>query len=129
MRLTRRQAVGGGVVAIAGVVGVGYGRYALGDEFEEHVASTLGVSLERARALIETARRGLEGRGEYESVATAFLASTTFPGRQLLPRGTREHAVEVFLNEAMPHSVSNLLYLGYVDGDLEDLRCRGLIRR
>lgn len=128
MRLTRRQALGGSVVAIAGVVGVGYGRYALGDEFEEHVASTLGVPLERARALIDTARGGLQGRGEYESVAAAFLAATTFPGRQLLPRGTREHAVEVFLNEAMPHSASNLLYLGYVDGDLDDLRCRGLVR-
>jgi hypothetical protein len=129
MRLTRRQALGGGAAAIAGAVGVGYGRFALGDEFEEHVASTLGIPLERARPLIETARRGLQGRGEYEAVAAAFVAATTFPGRQLLPRGTREHAVEVFLNEAIPHSASNLLYLGYIDGDLEDLRCRGLIRR
>lgn len=128
MRLTRRQAFGGGAVAIVGVAGVGYGRYALGDEFEQHVASTLGIPLERARPMIETARRGLEGRGEYERVAAAFVAATTFPGRQLLPRGTREHAIRVFLYEAMPHSASNLLYLGYIEGDLADLRCRGLIR-
>ena len=128
MRLTRRQALGGGAAAAVGAVGVAYGRFTVGDEFEEHVASTLGIPLERARPLIDTARRGLQGTGEYESVAAAFLAATTFPGRQLLPRGTREHAIEIFLNEAMPHSASNLLYLGYVDGDLEDLRCRGLVR-
>jgi hypothetical protein len=128
VRLTRRQALGGGAAALVGMVGVGYGRYAVGDEFEEHVASTFGVSLDRARSLIDTARRGLTGRGEYEAVAAAFLASTTFPGRHLLPRGTREHAVRVFVNEAMPHSATNLLYLGYVEGDVSDLRCRGLIR-
>jgi hypothetical protein len=128
VRLTRRQALGGSAIAVAGVLGVGYGRYALGDEFEEHVASTFGIPLERARPLIETARRGLQGRGEYEAVASAFLASTTFPGRHLLPRDTREHAVKVFVNEAMPHSASNLLYVGRIDGDLSDLRCRGLIR-
>jgi hypothetical protein len=128
MGVTRRQALGGGAAALVGVVGIGYGRYALGDEFEEHVASTLGVSVDDARPLIETARQGLEGRGAYETRAATFLAATTFPGRQLLPRGTRERAVRVFLNEAMPHSASNLLYLGYVEGDLADLRCRGLIR-
>ena len=128
MRLTRRRALGGAAALVVGAVGARYGRYALGDEFEEHVASTLGIPLDRARPLIETARVRLEGRGEYESVASAFVAATTFPGRQLLPRGTREHAVEIFLNEAMPHSASNLLYLGRIEGDVSDLRCRGLIR-
>jgi hypothetical protein len=128
VRLTRRQALGGGAAAVVGVIGVGYGRFAVGDNFEEHVASTLGIPIDRARTLIDTARRGLTGTGDYEAVASAFVAATTFPGRQLLPRGTREHAIEIFLNEAMPHSASNLLYLGYVDGELEDLRCRGLVR-
>jgi hypothetical protein len=129
VHFTRRRALTGGAAAIVGVVGVAYGRYALGDEFEEHVASVLGIPLERARPLIETARRGLEGRGEYEAVASAFVASTTFPGRQLLPRGTREHAVRVFLDEAMPDSASNLLYLGYGPGGRTDVPCRGLLHR
>lgn len=128
MALTRRQALGGGAAALVALLGVGYGRYALGDEFEEHVASTLGVPLDTARALIDTARSGLEGRGEYEAVAAAFLAATTFPGRHVLPRGTREHAVEIFVNEAIPNSAAHLLYLGYLEGDVSDPRCRGLIR-
>lgn len=126
MAITRRRLVGGAAAVAVGGIGAAYGRYALGDEFEEHVASTLGVPLETARALLETARRRLAG--EYETTAAAFLACTTFPGRQLLPRGTREHAVRVFLNEAMPESTQNLMYVGLIEGGVADIRCRGLIR-
>jgi hypothetical protein len=125
--ITRRRLVGGAAAVVVAGLGVGYGRYAIGDEFEEHVASTLGVPLETARSLVETAREGL-GTGEYEAAAAAFVASTTFPGRTLIPRGTREHAIEVFLNEAMPSSTHNLMYLGLIDGTTTDIRCRGLVR-
>jgi hypothetical protein len=124
--ITRRRLVAGAGALAVGGIGAVYGRYAFGDEFEEHVASTLGVPLETARTLLETARGRLGG--EYEPAASAFLACTTFPGRQLLPRGTREHAIRIFLNEAMPASTQNLMYVGLIEGGVADIRCRGLIR-
>jgi hypothetical protein len=124
--VTRRRLVGGAAALVVGGIGAAYGRYAFGDEFEEHVAGTLGVPLATAEALIETARERLEG--EYDVAAAAFLASTTFPGREVLPRETREHAIRVFLNEAMPSSAQNLMYVGLIHGGATDIRCRGLIR-
>ena len=79
---TRRQLVGGGaIVASAGVL-AGYGHFALGDDFEEHVAGVLGISTPLAKRLVEGSRHRLPDV-EYRARAAAFtiaLASAVFIG-------------------------------------------------
>lgn len=124
-RVTRRGLVGVGAAALVG--SAAYGRYAVGDEFEEHLASTIGVSTAEAAALTQTAREGL-GDARYDLAASAFLAATTFPGRDVLPRGVRERAVRGFLAECMPDSSANLFYVGLREGDTASAPCGGLLR-
>lgn len=112
---------------MTGVGAVGYGRYALGDEFEEHVASILGLPLDHARDLAEQARSRL-GDVEYDAVASAFLFVTTAPGRWVMPRGARRRAVHAFLSEAVPDSRGNLVLLGFNRGGGESSACGGLVR-
>ena len=124
-RLTRRGLFGAGAVT---AVGAGfYGRFAVGDEFEEHVAGVLGVSLEQASHLAANARAGL-GDPKYELVASSFLFATTEPGKSLAPRGARRRAVHVFLSEAVPGPQAHLMLLGLASGRVENSACTGLLR-
>lgn len=93
-RLTRRRALlgGAGVVVAAGTGSVG--RYALGDEFEEHVAGLLGLDLPVTRELLATMR---EEVGSYEVRATGFVVATTEPWKSLTPAAARREAVESFI--------------------------------
>ena len=119
--------LGAGALAGAAAVGVGYGRYAVGAEFENHVAEVLGIRADVAKRLIEGARERL-GTVEYDLRANTFLASTTFPGADLLPRSVREKGIRPFLEHLMDRPVDNMIYLGLqkpVDTDA----CAGLIRR
>jgi len=94
-RLTRREALVGGV-ALAAVGGfVGWGRFAFGGAFENHVADTLGLDGRMARELLAEMRRGLGP--DYEARASGFLAATREPGRSLLPAGTRSSAIDAFV--------------------------------
>jgi len=92
--LTRRQALlGAGAVTVAAGVGP-LGRYALGDEFEEHVAETIGLELPVTRELLETMR---EEVGDYDARAAAFLVATTGPYKSVVPDSLRRKAVESFI--------------------------------
>ena len=94
-RVTRREAlVGGGVVFVAGVGW--WGRFALGDTFEDHLAEQLGLSRELTDELITAARDDL-GSAEFEARAAAFTVATTLPGRVVLPRVVREPAVDALV--------------------------------
>jgi hypothetical protein len=124
-KVTRRGLLGAGAAAVVG--GAAYGRYAVGDEFEEHLASTIGVTTAEAAALTENAREGL-GDTRYDLAASAFLAATTFPGRHVMPRGLREQAVRGFLAECIPDSSANLFYLGLRGGETASSSCAGLLR-
>ena len=75
-----------------------YGRFLVGDEFEELVAAKLGVSMELARALLERVRER-EGEG-YELRAAAFAVGVREPLALALPQRLRESAVRPFV-EAM----------------------------
>jgi hypothetical protein len=123
--VTRRSLFGLGA---AGVISASaYGRYALDDRFEEHLASVLGVPIDGARSLARQARDRL-GETRYDSVAAAFVASTTAPGRWVLPDGFRRRSVHVLLSEAVPDSHGNLVLLGLVGRSSPGSSCAGLLR-
>jgi hypothetical protein len=93
-RVTRRQAlIGGAGIVVAGSM-ASVGRYALGDEFEEHVADLLGLELPVTRELLQTMKDEL---GDYEMRASGFVVATTSPWQDLAPEGARREAVESFI--------------------------------
>ena len=93
-RVTRRRALigGAGVVVLAGTGW--WGRYALGDTFEHHVADVLGVDLKLASELTSSLRDEI---GDYESRAIAFLLATTSPSQDVMPADVRREAIEAFV--------------------------------
>lgn len=125
-RLTRRQALGAGAGGVAAVGGLYYGRFALGGEFEDHVANTIGVDRELATRMLERARERL-GATEYDARAAAFLAATTFPGTLVPADGARRRAVEGLVGPMLQQRIDGLVYLGQVDQP-PDGPCQGLLR-
>lgn len=124
-RITRRKLMAGGAGGVV-LLGVGYGRFAVGDEFEEHVAGVLGTSTAVATRLTAAARKRLGGF-EYDQVATRFLAVTTFPGSELAPGSIRDKAIRRLLTAMIAESTENLMYLG-LRAPTDSLACSGLLR-
>lgn len=124
LRVTRRRALVFGAAAIGATLFGRYGRYGVGDEFEDHVASVLGVSRSAARSLLESARHRLGSR-DYDIRAAAFLAATTFPGAEMVPEGSRRDAVESLVIQMIETSQENLVALG-LRGEVSGA-CRGLL--
>jgi hypothetical protein len=125
-RLTRRQAIVGGAVIGVGVVG--WGRFAVGGEFEDHVAEVLAIDGALARELLERLRndRGLE----YDARASGFLLATTEPSRWLLPSGFRRQAIRSFvvpLLEVADQPSFSLAYTGLRETSVFT-PCRVLVR-
>ncbi len=125
-RLTRRQAIGAGAAGAAAVGGLYYGRFAVGGEFEDHVASALGVDRDLATQMLERARDRL-GAAEYDARSAAFLAATTFPGTLVPADGARRRAVAGLLGPMFQQRMDSLVYLGQVERP-PDGRCQGLLR-
>jgi hypothetical protein len=90
--LTRRRLLlaSSGGLALAASLGI-WGRFALGDSFERHVAAQLGLDLELTTALLGQLR---EERGDYDLRASAFLAATHGPSAATLPDGIRRELIE-----------------------------------
>jgi hypothetical protein len=124
-RFSRRQVIAGGVAGGAVLVGGNYGRFALGDEFEEHVASVLGVPIAVAKELTRSARDRLGG--EYDRLAAEFLAVTVFPSDLVAPRKARNRAVRRLLPSMIGDPAENLMYLG-MRAPSDQRACAGLIR-
>ena len=124
IRLTRRRLLAAGGVVGAAAAG-GYGRFAVGDAFEEHVAATLGTSVALATQLTGSVRAGMSSV-EYDARAAGFLAATTFPGSELMPANVRERAIHSFIGPMLLSSAANLRYLGARDS--RGIACRGLLR-
>jgi hypothetical protein len=125
--MTRRGLLIAG--AGAGVAGLAYwGRFALGDTFEAHVAETLGLEEQVTRELLETMREELGL--EYDARAASFVAATTAPTRWVMPGGARREALESFVGQLFG------LQQGYVTpfvyGGLRESGsfrgCNGLVR-
>ena len=125
-RMTRRQALGAGAAGVAAVGGVYYGHFALGADFEDHVASVLGLDREHATLMLERARERLGGV-EYDARSAAFLAATTFPGTVVPADGARRRAVEGLVGPMFEQRIDGLVYLGQVD-EPRPGPCQGLLR-
>jgi hypothetical protein len=112
-------------VAVAVVAGA-YGRFAFGDEFEQHVGSTLDVSPDAVARLLGNARRDLGDAG-YDARAAAFLAATTWPGSSLMPESARREAIDALVLPMYGDQEDNLVALGLHRRWLGS--CAGLLRR
>jgi hypothetical protein len=95
----------------AGVVGGVYGRYAFGDEFEEHLAGVLGVPVATASAMSKAARAG-SGGADWDLHCSAFVAATTWPGRWALPQSVREQAIRSLVDRLFATTGDGLSYVG-----------------
>jgi hypothetical protein len=94
-RFTRRRLVVAGVGGAAVVAGFGiWGRFALGDSFERHVAAQLGLDLELTDGLLQRMRDEL---GDYELRAAAFLVATKDPADAAVPESVRREAIDAFV--------------------------------
>jgi hypothetical protein len=125
VRLSRRRLLVGAVAGASVVAGVNYGRYALGDDFENHVAGVFGISREAATVLLEGARERL-GAEDYRLHATAFLSSTTFPGDAVLPAEAQRRAIERFVGNLVTTHIDQLVALGLQTPSAGP--CRGMLR-
>ena len=94
MRFSRRRAIIGGAALLLGGVGVG-GGLTYGDEFEEHVAATLGLERRLTGELLDSLRTELDG--DYAVRAAGFAVATTVPSRWLTPEAVRREAIEAFV--------------------------------
>lgn len=124
-RITRRRLIAGGGALVGLAVAGSYGRFALGDDFEQHVANVIGAPPEVTTPLLEGMRTRL-GSLDYETRATAFLAATTFPGRSIIPAGTRARAIDPFVENLIGGSAGNITYLG-LRPPLSAFECAGLV--
>lgn len=93
-RLTRRHLLAAGGV-LAGTASLGlWGRHALGNEFERHVAAQLGLDLELVSGLLARMRAELD---DYHVRAAAFLVATQGPLDDVVPYELRRKAIDSFL--------------------------------
>lgn len=110
VRISRRQALLGASALSVG--GAGWlGRFAIGDNFESHVASLIGLG-ERVTHDLLAALRDEIGSADYDARATALVAATTVPARLALPAAARREAVEAFIGPLM--DVADGLHTPYV---------------
>jgi hypothetical protein len=125
--ITRRQLLGGGALLTAGAVGGGFGRFAVGDEFDEHLAGVLGVPVATAASLTAEAKARTGGLA-WQLRRGAFVAATTAPGRWVLPASVREHALHAMIDQLLVTPGDGLDYLG-LRPPASGRACAGLIRR
>jgi hypothetical protein len=111
----------------AGVVGGAYGRYAIGDEFEEHLAGVLGVPVATATAMSRAAR-ARSGGADWDLHGSAFVTATTWPGRWVLPRSLREKAIRAMVDRLIVTTGDGLGYVG-LQKFPSGRACTGLLRR
>jgi hypothetical protein len=124
--ITRRRALAlGGGAALTLVAGA-YGRFAVGDEFEEHVANTLDLSPDAVTRLLANARESLGAAG-YDARAAAFVAVTTWPGADVVPESARREAIDALVLPMYRDQEDNLVALGLRERWVGS--CAGLLRR
>lgn len=126
MNLTRRRLLGLGAVVLGAAAVAPYVPLAVGSEFEQLVASTLGIDEELASQLLEAVRDSY-GSVEYEARAAAFSLAVRAPASALVPEGMRRSAVRAFLEPMFEEPAAALAYA--VGGrDPRERACAGLVR-
>jgi len=125
-RVRRRTflALGAGAAAVA--VATPYAALIPDQEFEQLVASRLGIDAELARQLLARAREEY-GDAEYDARAAAFALAVRDPAATVMPEGARRKAVDGLLEPMLSAPASNLAY-AVTGSDPGSPACAGLVR-
>jgi glycosyltransferase involved in cell wall biosynthesis len=119
------------IVAGAGVAGVAIAAPYLAllpdDEFEQLVASKLGIEPRLAGQLLEHARARYGG-AEYDARATAFAFAVRDPAASVLPDGVREKAISALIEPMLSTPAANLAYAISGTDPGYPAACAGLVR-
>jgi len=126
-RIKRRTfvAVGAGVVGVAVVAP--YAVLIPDEEFEQLVASNLGIDAKLAGQLLARARAEY-GDAEYDARAAAFALAVRDPAAVVLPDGTREKAIGGLLNPMLEAPAASLAYAITGSDPGSPGACAGLVR-
>jgi alpha-maltose-1-phosphate synthase len=126
-RIRRRTFVALGTGAAAVAVAAPYAALIPDQEFEQLVASRLGIDAELAKQLLGRAREEY-GDAEYDARAAAFALAVRDPAAAVMPEGTRRKAVDGLLEPMLSAPASNLAY-AVTGSDPGSPACAGLVRR
>jgi glycosyltransferase involved in cell wall biosynthesis len=124
MRRRTFVALGTGAAAVA--VAAPYAVLIPDDEFEQLVASRLGVDKELAKQLLQRAREAYGGT-EYDARAAAFALAVRDPVAAVMPESARRKAVDGLLEPMLSEPASNLAY-AVTGSDPGSPACAGLVR-
>lgn len=126
-RMRRRTFVALGTGAAAVAVAAPYAALIPDQEFEQLVASRLGIDAELAKQLLARAREEY-GDAEYDARAAAFALAVRDPAAAVMPEGARRKAVDGLLGPMLSSPASNLAY-AVTGSEPGSPACAGLVRR
>jgi hypothetical protein len=125
-RIKRRTFVAVGAGAVGAALVAPYALLLPDDEFEQLVASALGIEPKLAGQLLERARAEY-GDVEYDARATAFALAVRNPVAGVLPDGARDRAISGLIEPMLAAPAASLAY-GVTGSDPGSPACAGLIR-
>jgi glycosyltransferase involved in cell wall biosynthesis len=126
LRMRRRTFVALGLGAAAAALLAPYAVLLPDDEFEQLVASRLGIEPQLAGDLLQRAREEY-GDAEYEARAAAFAFAVRDPAAIVLPDSVRERAISSLLEPMLSAPAANLAY-GVTRSVPGGPACAGLVR-
>jgi glycosyltransferase involved in cell wall biosynthesis len=126
-RISRRMLIGLGLGALGTAALAPYLALLPGEEFEQLVASRLGVEPELAAQLLQRARESY-GDAEYDARAAAFAFAVRDPAALLLPDGVRERAVSSLVEPMLSKPAASLAYAITGSDPGGAAPCSGLVR-
>jgi glycosyltransferase involved in cell wall biosynthesis len=126
LRMRRRTFVALGAGAAAVAVAAPYAALVPDEEFEQLVASRLGIDAQLAKQLLARAREEYGG-AEYDARAAAFALAVRDPVAAVMPESARRRAVEGLLEPMLSEPASNLAY-AVTGSDPGSPACAGLVR-
>jgi glycosyltransferase involved in cell wall biosynthesis len=126
-RFRRRTVIAAGAGVTAAALVAPYAVLVVGDEFEELVASRLGIEPELAGQLLARARAEY-GDAEYDARATAFALAVRDPAAWVMPAAARRKAINGLLEPMLSAPASNLAYAITGSDPGGRAPCSGLVR-
>ena len=125
-RFRRRTFVAAGIGVAAVAVAAPYAALVPDDEFEQLVASNLGIDPQLAGQLLQRARDEYGGV-EYDARATAFALAVRDPAATVLPSGVRDKAINGLIEPMLSAPAATLAY-AVTGTDPGSPACAGLVR-
>jgi glycosyltransferase involved in cell wall biosynthesis len=126
-RMRRRTFVALGAGAAAVAIAAPYAALIPDEEFEQLVASRLGIETELAKELLGRAREEY-GDAEYDARAAAFALAVRDPAATVMPAAARRKAVEGLLLPMLSDPATRRAY-AVTGSDPGNPACAGLVRR